>query len=208
MGDAGALLVGMLMATSSIAVTGNIDPCRLNGQCSNPTDLLGASGLLPAFIPILLPFAVLIVPLLDFGLAVFRRLRAGKSPFSADRKHLHHRLLDMGHTHFHAVLIFYAWTAVASVGCLLVLLLHDWWWALIITGVGLLICTILTLAPLSRRKAAEAAVQSADPELTSDADIAALDPLDAAAERFDPAEEPTDAEAEVALDRLHEKGST
>ena len=35
-----------------------------------------------AFIPILLPFAVLIVPLLDFGLAVFRRLRAGKSPFT------------------------------------------------------------------------------------------------------------------------------
>jgi UDP-GlcNAc:undecaprenyl-phosphate GlcNAc-1-phosphate transferase len=208
MGDAGALLVGMLMAASSVAVTGNIDPCRLNGECSNPTDLLGASGLLPAFIPILLPFAVLIVPLLDFGLAVFRRLRAGKSPFSADRKHLHHRLLDMGHTHFHAVLIFYAWTAVASVGCLLVLLLREWWWALIITAVGLLICTILTLAPLSRRKAAEAAVQSAGPELTSDADIAALDPLDAAAERFDPAEEPTDAEAEVALDRLHEKGAS
>ena len=54
------------------------------------------------------------IPLLDFGLAVFRRLRAGKSPFSADRKHLHHRLLDMGHSHLHAVLIFYAWTAVAS----------------------------------------------------------------------------------------------
>ena len=115
---------------------------------------------------------MLIVPLLDFGLAVFRRLRAGKSPFSADRKHLHHRLLDMGHTHLHAVLIFYAWTAVASVGCLLVLLLHDWWWALIITGIGLLICTILTLAPLSRRKAAEAAVQSADPEVSADADLA------------------------------------
>ena len=125
--------------------------------------MLGASGLLPAFIPILLPFAVLIVPLLDFGLAVFRRLRAGKSPFSADRKHLHHRLLDMGHSHLHAVLIFYAWTAVASVGTLLFLFIHDWWWAALITGVGLVVCTIVTLAPLSRRKAAEAAVQSADP---------------------------------------------
>lgn len=206
MGDAGALLVGLLMATASIAVTGNIDPCRLNGKCENPTDLgiLGASGLLPAFIPILLPFAVLIVPLLDFGLAVFRRLRAGKSPFSADRKHLHHRLLDMGHSHFHAVLIFYAWTAVASVGCLLVLLLQDWWWALIITGVGLLICTILTLAPLSRRKAVEAAVQSADPDAVADGDVAAYDPLDAASERFQPDDEVSDAEAEQALDRLQE----
>jgi len=209
MGDAGALLVGLLMAASTIAVTTEIDPCRLTGECGDNGDLLGASGLLPAYIPILLPFAVLIVPLLDFALAVFRRLRAGKSPFSADRKHLHHRLLDMGHTHFHAVLIFYAWTAVASVGCLLVLLLHDWWWALIVTAIGLLICTILTLAPLSRRKAAEVAVQSADPELVaSDAALAPFDALDAAAERFDPDEPPTDAEAEVALDRLHEKGAT
>jgi UDP-GlcNAc:undecaprenyl-phosphate GlcNAc-1-phosphate transferase len=206
MGDAGALLVGMLMAASSIAVTGNIDPCRLNGKCDNPTDLLGASGLLPAFIPILLPFAVLIVPLLDFGLAVFRRLRAGKSPFSADRKHLHHRLLDMGHTHFHAVLIFYAWTAVASLGCLLVLLVEDWWWALIVTGVGLLVCTILTLAPLSRRKAVEYAVQSARPELSAHEALAAFDPLDAAAERFEPDAEPSAAEAEQAYDKLQEKG--
>ena len=89
MGDAGALLVGLLMAASTIAVTGQIDP----ELASN-----GPRVLFPAFIPILLPFAVLIVPLLDFGLAVIRRLRAGKSPFSADRKHLHHRLLDMGHT--------------------------------------------------------------------------------------------------------------
>ena len=132
--------------------------------------MLGASGLLPAFIPILLPFAVLIVPLLDFGLAVFRRLRAGKSPFSADRKHLHHRLLDMGHTHLHAVLIFYGWTAVASVGMPAVPVLHR-----LVVGrcwsrsSGLLICTIVTLSPLSRRKAAEAAVQSADPELAADA---------------------------------------
>ncbi len=87
MGDAGALLVGLLMATSAIAVTGEIDP--------NP-ETFGRSQLLPAFLPILLPFAILIVPLLDFALAVFRRLKAGKSPFSADRKHLHHRLLDMG----------------------------------------------------------------------------------------------------------------
>src|ERR1700712_5291834 len=51
---------------------------------------------------------------------------AGKSPFSADRLHLHHRLLDMGHTHLHAVLIFYAWTATASVGLLLFLFTPSW----------------------------------------------------------------------------------
>ena len=203
MGDAGALLVGLLMAASTVAVTGDINPDRLLGG-SDPDDLLGASGLLPAYIPVLLPFAVLTVPLLDFGLAILRRLRAGKSPFSADRKHLHHRLLDMGHSHLHAVLIFYAWTAVASIGTLL-FLFFDWWWPVVFTVVGLLVCTILTLAPLSRRKAAESAVQSADPEVAGDAGLASFDGLDAAADSLDPESEPTDADAEVVLDRLHEK---
>lgn len=204
MGDAGALLVGMLMAASAVAVTGQIDPGRLTGV-GGSGDVLGASGLLPAFIPILLPFAVLIVPLLDFGLAVFRRLRAGKSPFSADRKHLHHRLLDMGHSHFHAVLIFYAWTAVASVGTLLFLFIRDWWWAALVTVIGLVVCTIITLAPLSRRKAVEVAVQSADPAVASDAVLASFDPLDAAAEGVDPDAEPTEAQAEKAFKRLRRK---
>ena len=193
MGDAGALLVGMLMATSTIGFTGNIDV----GSLSN-------KELLPAFIPILLPFAVLLVPLLDFGLAVFRRLRAGKSPFSADRKHLHHRLLDMGHSHLHAVLIFYAWTATASVGLLLFLFTPSWI-AIVVTATGLVVCTIVTLSPLSRRKAVEAAVQLAPSEVASDADVAQYDQLDAASDPVDVHSETTDAEAGVALERLHEQ---
>jgi UDP-GlcNAc:undecaprenyl-phosphate/decaprenyl-phosphate GlcNAc-1-phosphate transferase len=165
MGDGGALVVGMLMAVSTISVTGQIDPG------------IDRSQLVPVFIPLLLPFAVLVVPLLDFGLAVLRRLRAGKSPFSADRKHLHHRLLDMGHSHFHAVLIFYAWTAVVAFGALLFLFL-TWWWALTAVVIGLIVCTLVTLAPLSRRKRIEAVAQSA-PE-GQDA-LARFDPLDAAA---------------------------
>ncbi|WP_157155558.1 MULTISPECIES: MraY family glycosyltransferase [unclassified Diaminobutyricimonas] len=169
MGDAGALLVGLLMAASAISVTGRI----------NPTDFApDRSSLLPALMLILLPFAILILPLLDFGLAIIRRLRAGKSPFSADRKHLHHRLLDMGHSHFHAVLIFYAWTAVVAVGCLLFMFL-DILPTLIIIAVGLAICTAMTLAPLSRRKRTEAAAQLAAPD-APDATPAHLDPLDAA----------------------------
>lgn len=162
MGDGGALLVGMLMATSAIAVTGQIDPAQLK-----------ANELLPAFIPIILPFAILVVPLMDFGLAVIRRLRAGKSPFSADRKHLHHRLLDMGHSHLHAVLIFYAWTAVVAVSCLLMFVADVLWIPLVFLGVGLLVCTVVTLAPLSRRKKLEAAAQSAEASPV-------LDPLDRA----------------------------
>ncbi|WP_439563694.1 MraY family glycosyltransferase [Microcella sp.] len=185
MGDGGALVVGMLMAVSTISVTGQIDPG------------IDRSQLVPAFIPLLLPFAVLIVPLLDFGLAVLRRLRAGKSPFSADRKHLHHRLLDMGHSHFHAVLIFYAWTAVVAFGALL-FLFWAWWWALTAMVVGLIACTLVTLAPLSRRKRIEAVAQSA-PE--GEDDLARFDPLDAAApDSLDEASLEADAVATGLLD--------
>ena len=190
MGDSGALLVGLLMATSSISVTGGLDPIQISNQ------ELTRSDLLPALIPVILPVAILVVPLLDFGLAVFRRLRAGKSPFSADRLHLHHRLLDMGHSHFHAVLIFYAWTTVVAVGCLLPMFVH-WGWAVMFIGVGLAVCVVVTLLPLTRRKAAEAAAQSAPPEVV---EAAKFDPLDAASTGAIPL--PTELDA---LERIRKK---
>ncbi|RZS59173.1 UDP-GlcNAc:undecaprenyl-phosphate GlcNAc-1-phosphate transferase [Microcella putealis] len=178
MGDGGALVIGMLMAVSTVTVTGQIEPASI-----------GTSQFLPAFIPLTLPFAVLIVPLLDFGLAVLRRLRAGKSPFSADRMHLHHRLLDMGHSHFHAVLIFYAWTAVIAIGTLAFMFVD---WRLAVGGIagGLIVCAIVTLAPLSRRKRVESAAQR-DPY--PDENLARYDPLDAAAPAIDREPDPRDA---------------
>ncbi|SEC05106.1 UDP-GlcNAc:undecaprenyl-phosphate GlcNAc-1-phosphate transferase [Paramicrobacterium humi] len=175
MGDAGALLVGLLMATSAIAITGQIDPSTI--ESGTGSSGIGRSQLVGAFIPILLPLAILIVPLLDFGMAVFRRLRAGKSPFSADRMHLHHRLIDMGHSHIHAVVLFYAWTAVMSVSCLLLLIFDSGWWALGFCVVGVAVCMAATLAPLGRRKRLEVAAQ-----LTADKDsteaLRENDPLD------------------------------
>ena len=140
MGDSGALVIGIIMAASTISVTGQVDPARIDpGQ------------LVPAFIPLALPLAVLVIPLLDFSMAVIRRLINGRSPFSADRKHLHHRLLDMGHTHFQAVLILYAWTLVAAVGALLFMFVESEI-AIGLVGFGLIITTILTIAPLGRKK--------------------------------------------------------
>jgi UDP-GlcNAc:undecaprenyl-phosphate GlcNAc-1-phosphate transferase len=140
MGDSGALVIGLVLAASTISVTGQVDPTRIDpGQ------------LVPAFIPLALPLAVLVVPLVDFVLAVTRRILNGRSPFSADRKHLHHRLLDMGHTHFQAVLILYAWTIVVAVGALLFMFVD----AIVATGIvgaGLIATTILTIAPLGREK--------------------------------------------------------
>ncbi|WP_460776305.1 MraY family glycosyltransferase [Microbacterium sp. GXF7504] len=151
MGDAGALMLGLLMATSAVAITGQIQPAMLD------PDQLGRSQLLGAFIPILLPVAVVLLPLLDFGLAVVRRLRAGKSPFSPDRKHLHHRMLDMGHSDLGAVLIFYAWTAVISMAVLLMYIAtrEDWfgqYWIGVAFGlVGIAACLVVTLLPGRRR---------------------------------------------------------
>jgi len=135
LGDSGSLLVGLLMSVSAISVTGQIDPATVS-----PTQLL------PAFLPVILPLAVLLVPLVDFALAVGRRLRRGMSPFDADRAHLHHRLLDMGHTHQQAVIILYAWTAVLAIGTLMFLFVA-WYWAVLIIVVGLVGSAVVTLSP-------------------------------------------------------------
>ncbi len=174
MGDAGSLLVGLMMATASISVVSSIDP----NTFTTPQGYSRAQYA-PSFMLLLLPVVILAVPVLDFSLAVVRRIAAGKSPFSADRKHLHHRLLDMGHSRLHATLIFYAWTAVISVGSLLFFVVPDpaiaWWFM----GGGLFVCAAATLAPLSHRKRREYAVQT-KPVAATTAEIAVLDPLDRA----------------------------
>lgn len=143
MGDTGALLIGLLMATSTVSVTGQLNPAALDQKL-----------VLASYIPIILPVAVLALPLMDFTLAVLRRLRAGKSPFSADRKHLHHRLLDYGHSHVQAVCIFYLWTAVISFVCLLVFVLQSYTIPIIVLLAGSVLCVLVTLVPFKRVRAA------------------------------------------------------
>lgn len=139
MGDTGALLIGLLMATSTVSVTGQLNPAQLDQKL-----------VLASYIPIILPIAVLAVPLADFTLAVCRRLLAGKSPFEADRKHLHHRLLDMGHSPLQAVMIFYLWTVMVSLACLLVFVTQSFFWPAVVVVVGGVVCMIITLTPLVR----------------------------------------------------------
>jgi len=101
MGDSGAMLFGLLLSASAVTLTGQIDVNAVSDQSSRST-----------FIPLLLPFTILAIPLLDLGLAIIRRLRAGRSPFAADREHLHHRLLQMGNSHREVAIIMYLWTAM------------------------------------------------------------------------------------------------
>ena len=166
MGDAGAYTLGLLMAVSAIAVTGQLNPRMLEDN-----DAFGRSQLLGAFIPILLPIVVVLLPLLDFGMAVIRRMSRGKSPFSPDRKHLHHRMLDMGHSDRDAVMIFYAWTSIVSLSVLLMYIgTTANWPGEYLIGVayffiGVAACLVVTLLPANpravpRRTSARTAVRA------------------------------------------------
>lgn len=162
MGDSGALVLGLLMATSAIAVTTQGDVNAFDPE------RFGRSQLLGAFIPIVLPLVIVMLPLLDFGLAVFRRMRAGKSPFAPDRKHLHHRMLDLGHRDRDAVLIFYAWTAVISLAVLLMYIAtrQDWPGGYVVGVlfgiVGSAACLVVTLMPSQRRPTSPSAPPAPD----------------------------------------------
>jgi UDP-GlcNAc:undecaprenyl-phosphate GlcNAc-1-phosphate transferase len=103
MGDTGSMTLGLLLAASTITLSGQVDPSAVAG-----------GTLLPTLLPVLLPVAVLAVPLLDLLLAVVRRTRAGRNPFAPDKEHLHHRLLELGHSQRRAVLMMYAWTALIA----------------------------------------------------------------------------------------------
>ncbi len=111
MGDTGSMLLGLLLAYVPISSISSLDPLTLT---SNQAYRFGTVNRFPEVLPLLLPTAILIIPYTDMLMAVFRRTRAGMSPFAPDRKHLHHRLLDIGHSHRSSVLIMYFWAALFS----------------------------------------------------------------------------------------------
>ncbi len=104
MGDSGAMFLGLMISASAITLTGQVDASAITEENSG-------SALLPLF----LPFTILAIPLLDFAMAIIRRIRAGRSPFSADREHLHHRIMRMGLTQQRTTVVLYLWTAMFAV---------------------------------------------------------------------------------------------
>ncbi len=149
MGDTGAMLLGLLLAYAPISSIASLDPSTLTTPAAYR---IGTPNRFPEILPLILPAAILVIPYADLLLAVVRRTRAGKSLFAPDRKHLHHRLLEIGHSHRSSVLIMYLWAtlfsgtvvwlsiaktqlfvlAVATVGAVLMLLLMSmprlrWW---------------------------------------------------------------------------------
>ncbi|MGH3461922.1 MAG: MraY family glycosyltransferase [Kribbellaceae bacterium] len=121
MGDSGALLIGFVLACATIAFTGQYDVTTLDEGIGG-----ASASLVPALLPLILPVAILVVPFLDMLLAVVRRTRAGRSPFAPDKQHLHHRLLEIGHSHRRAVLLMYLWTSLVAFGAVVLSLFTGW----------------------------------------------------------------------------------
>ena len=109
MGDTGAMLIGLLLAYVPISSLASLDPVSLTTRAARHAGTVNRFG---EILPLLLPAAILLIPYTDLLMAVFRRTRAGMSPFAPDRKHLHHRMLDIGHSHRSSVLIMYLWAAL------------------------------------------------------------------------------------------------
>jgi UDP-GlcNAc:undecaprenyl-phosphate/decaprenyl-phosphate GlcNAc-1-phosphate transferase len=109
MGDSGSMLIGLVLSSSAITLTGQYSGTELTkGAMGSPASLA------PTFLPLALPITLLVVPIADLVLAVIRRTRAGRSPMSPDKQHLHHRLLEIGHSQRRAVLIMWMWAALVA----------------------------------------------------------------------------------------------
>ena len=140
MGDSGSMLLGFLLATSMISLTGQLDPSRVNPS---------GGVLISSYLPLLLPIAVMALPFLDLVTAYIRRTAAGRLWYQADKQHLHHRMLELGHSHRMAVALLWLWSAVIAFGVVLIGVADAWWSALVLP-VGLAVAALLTFRPRRR----------------------------------------------------------
>jgi UDP-GlcNAc:undecaprenyl-phosphate GlcNAc-1-phosphate transferase len=110
MGDSGSMLIGIVLAGSALSLTSGFPALDIENAAWS------RSGVLVVLMPVLLPVAILLVPFADLMLAVVRRTLRGQSPFAPDKQHLHHRLLEYGHSHRRAVVVIWLWAALIALG--------------------------------------------------------------------------------------------
>jgi UDP-GlcNAc:undecaprenyl-phosphate GlcNAc-1-phosphate transferase len=146
MGDAGALFLGLLLAASTILVGG-----RTADQFSGQTFFF--------FAPLVIPFVILGVPMLDIALAILRRAARRTSIAMPDKEHLHHRLMRLGHGQRRAVFILWAWTAVLA-GFVLAPTYTNEGNALVPFGIAALVLGVYGIFHPTAREARRAAVEA------------------------------------------------
>jgi UDP-GlcNAc:undecaprenyl-phosphate GlcNAc-1-phosphate transferase len=138
MGDTGAMLLGLLLGSAGVSAV---------GSTIQPTGGTFAA----VSIPVLVPVLVLAVPFLDTIWTIIRRLLSGRAVFSPDKQHLHHRLLEIGHSHRRAVLIMYYWSGLLAFVAVGVSLLSRQVLATVVgSGIGLAL-TVMVAGRLTRR---------------------------------------------------------
>jgi UDP-GlcNAc:undecaprenyl-phosphate GlcNAc-1-phosphate transferase len=140
MGDSGSMLIGLLLAAGCVSASGRIT-----------MSLYGTADVVALLSPLLVVLAALFIPLLDLVLAVCRRMAAGKSPFAPDKKHLHHRLLRLGHGQRQVVLVLYSWVGVVALGAVGATVLPPMV-ALVIFLLAFLVVGMVTWVPLMRNR--------------------------------------------------------
>ena len=133
MGDSGSMLIGLVLSASAVTLTGQFSADQIS-QGGAGTQ----ASFLPTLLPLLLPVSILIVPILDLVLAVVRRTRAGRSPFAPDKQHLHHRLLEIGHSQRRAVLIMWMWAGLVAFATVLMSLYNEPWMWISVSAAALL----------------------------------------------------------------------
>jgi UDP-GlcNAc:undecaprenyl-phosphate GlcNAc-1-phosphate transferase len=146
MGDSGSMLIGLVLAAGAISITGQVDPDAMNLFSGSERNTV--HQMVPVYIPLLLPLTIIAIPAADLVLAIVRRTWRGQSPFAADRGHLHHRLLEVGHSHSRAVLIMYFWCALIAFGALAYSVNSGAMWSVL--GVAMLSAVGLVLLLLPR----------------------------------------------------------
>ncbi|HAT6625235.1 TPA: undecaprenyl/decaprenyl-phosphate alpha-N-acetylglucosaminyl 1-phosphate transferase [Corynebacterium striatum] len=140
MGDSGSMLIGLLLAAASTSASGKIN-----------MSLYGTVDMVALASPFIVVAAAVFIPVQDLVWAVIRRLSQGRSPFSADKAHIHHRLLSLGHTHRRTVLVLYLWVSAVAFGAVSFSIVPPVL-ATTITVLALLFAFGVTLIPLRQGK--------------------------------------------------------
>ncbi|MCV7193032.1 glycosyltransferase family 4 protein [Mycolicibacterium brumae] len=139
MGDSGSMLIGLMLAAASTTAAGPISQ-----------NAYGARDVFALLSPFLLVVAVMAVPALDMLMAIVRRTRAGRSPFSPDKMHLHHRLLEIGHSHRKVVLLIYLWVGIIALGAASTIFVPPRYTGAVMLA-AIAVAVVVTLIPLLRR---------------------------------------------------------
>ncbi|WP_330307326.1 MULTISPECIES: MraY family glycosyltransferase [unclassified Streptomyces] len=193
MGDSGSMLIGLVLSAGAISITGQVDPDAMNLFSGSERNTV--HQMVPVYIPLLLPLTIIAVPAADLVLAIVRRTWRGQSPFAADRGHLHHRLLEVGHSHSRAVLIMYFWCATIAFGALAYSVNSGAMWSVLVivalSAVGLVLLLLPRFTPRAprwaehlvppryRRRRAVAVADGAEPSVTHGTAAAEEEPEEA-----------------------------